>query len=53
FKRADKSGASYALILGEDEIANQTIAIKPLRGQGEQEVLEQNVLMDRLRQLTA
>jgi histidyl-tRNA synthetase len=31
FKKADKSGASLALILGEDELKNQTISIKFLR----------------------
>lgn len=31
FKKADKSGARFALILGEEEIKNQTISIKALR----------------------
>lgn len=31
FKKADKSGARLALILGETEINNRTIGIKPLR----------------------
>ncbi len=31
FKKADKSGARLALILGSDEINNQTISIKDLR----------------------
>ena len=35
-KKADASGAAYALILGEDEVQNQTVSIKPLRGDGEQ-----------------
>jgi len=30
-KRADKSGALYALILGEDEIAGDVVGLKPLR----------------------
>ena len=38
-KRADKSGAQIALILGEDEIANQTVTVKYLRGQQEQQSL--------------
>lgn len=38
-KRADKSGAQIALILGEDEIAQQTVTVKYLRGQQEQESL--------------
>ena len=36
FKKADKSGALYALILGENELESQTIAIKPLRTDAEQ-----------------
>lgn len=31
FKKADKSGARFALILGEEEIKNQTMSIKALR----------------------
>jgi len=31
-KRADKSGARYAVIVGEDEAARQIAAVKPLRG---------------------
>ncbi|HEY3596465.1 MAG TPA: histidine--tRNA ligase [Paraburkholderia sp.] len=33
-KRADASGAAFAVILGEDEIANGTVGIKPLRSAG-------------------
>jgi histidyl-tRNA synthetase len=32
FKRADASGAAYALIFGPDELARGEVAIKPLRG---------------------
>lgn len=39
FKRADKSGAKYALILGDDEIVNQTLSVKPLREQAEQKTM--------------
>lgn len=35
-KRADKSGAKFALILGENEVNNAEIILKPLRGGGEQ-----------------
>jgi histidyl-tRNA synthetase len=35
-KRADASGARYALIVGDDEAAAQRIAVKPLRDGGEQ-----------------
>ncbi|HWP17493.1 MAG TPA: histidine--tRNA ligase [Burkholderiaceae bacterium] len=36
FKKADASGARYALIFGEDELAQGVVAIKPLRQGGEQ-----------------
>ncbi len=35
-KRADKSGARFALVLGEAELADGTIGLKPLRESGEQ-----------------
>nr|WP_077036020.1 histidine--tRNA ligase [Pelomonas sp. KK5] len=34
FKKADASGAAYALVFGEDELAQGLVAVKPLRGQG-------------------
>ncbi len=39
FKKADKADADYALILGEEEIQNNQIAIKPLKAQGEQQTM--------------
>jgi histidyl-tRNA synthetase len=39
FKRADKSGARVALILGEDELASGQVGIKPLREEAEQSSL--------------
>jgi histidyl-tRNA synthetase len=35
-KRADASGAAFALIIGDDEAAAGTVSMKPLRGNGEQ-----------------
>lgn len=35
-KRADRSGAGLAIILGEDELASGEATLRPLRGQGEQ-----------------
>jgi histidyl-tRNA synthetase len=35
-KRADGSGAAVCVILGDEEVANGTVVLKPLRGQGEQ-----------------
>jgi histidyl-tRNA synthetase len=37
FKKADRSGAQVALVLGEDELAQGVIGIKPLRGDDEQQ----------------
>ncbi len=34
FKKADASGAAFALIFGEDEVAQGIVAVKPLREQG-------------------
>ena len=39
FKRADKSGARFALVLGEAELESGLIGVKPLRDQGEQQQL--------------
>ena len=36
-KRADKSAANYALILGEQELSEGRIGLKPLRSNDEQE----------------
>ncbi len=36
FKKADASGARYALVFGADELARGEVAVKPLRGDGEQ-----------------
>lgn len=44
FKRADKSGAAWALILGDDEMAANKIAVKDLRGDSEQQNIEQSEL---------
>ncbi|MGL5948672.1 MAG: His/Gly/Thr/Pro-type tRNA ligase C-terminal domain-containing protein, partial [Aeromonas sp.] len=38
-KRADKSGAELALILGESEVLAGTVTVKYLRGQAEQQTL--------------
>ena len=41
-KKADKSGAKVALILGENEVNNQTVSLKYLREQREQAELKQS-----------
>jgi histidyl-tRNA synthetase len=48
FKKADKSGALYALILGDDEMAAKTVGVKPLRGQGEQQNIAWDALAEHL-----
>ena len=35
-KRADASGAAFAVIFGEEEVANGTVGVKALRGAGEE-----------------
>jgi histidyl-tRNA synthetase len=35
-KRADATGARFAVIVGDDEAAEQVVALKPLREPGEQ-----------------
>ena len=39
-KKADASGARYAVIIGDDEVASQRVTLKPLRGAGEQRTLD-------------
>ena len=48
-KRADASGARYALIVGDDEVAAQRVAVKSLRGPGEQITLAPGELAAQLR----
>ena len=44
FKRADKSGAAYALVMGDDEVQQGAVLLKPLRSKTEAEVIPvQNV----------
>ena len=39
FKRADRSGAELALVLGENEIARGEVTVKPLRDERPQETV--------------
>ena len=45
-KKADRSGARLALILGEQELEAGTVSVKPLRGVGEQQEVAQAALAD-------
>ena len=49
-KRADKSGAKIALLLGDDEVGKAAVTIKPLRGDGEQVQLPAEQVRERLEQ---
>ena len=48
FRRADRSGARVALILGEDEMQRGIVAVKPLRSEGAQVECPQDVLATRI-----
>ena len=50
FKRADKVGAAIALVLGEDEVAGNTVVVKDLAG-GEQETISQAEIASKLAHL--
>ena len=48
-KKADRSGAQVAVILGENEVERQVAGLKPLRGDGEQQEVTWGDLAGRLR----
>lgn len=46
FKKADKSGATYALILGDDEVSRGEVSIKSLRDNTEQQTVSQQAAIE-------
>ena len=48
FKKADRSGADHAVVLGESEVTNQRFTLKPLRSGAEQLTLEYIELLQAL-----
>ncbi len=46
FKRADKSGADWAFILGPDEMQNAQVSIKHLRAERPQETISQHTIKE-------
>jgi histidyl-tRNA synthetase len=50
-KRADKSGAQFALIIGENELASNQVAIKPLRTNNEQQLVTRSELVTKIAEL--
>jgi len=45
FKKADKSGAAWAIIIGDDEAAHDSVALKSLRIEQEQQTLQHSELI--------
>ncbi len=52
-KKADRSGAAVALIIGEDELASNSVMVKPLRGQAEQQQVSRDQVASELVALLA
>jgi histidyl-tRNA synthetase len=48
-KKADKSGADFAILIGDDERAASEVSLKPLRGNGEQIRVTQDSLVSELK----
>ena len=48
-KRADRSGARYALILGDAEVRDARVGVKALRDESEQRSMRQSALAEFLR----
>lgn len=49
-KKADASGAEIALIVAEDELAQDAVSVRELRGEGGQALVQGSALMERLQQ---
>ena len=45
-KKADKSKAKFAVIIGSDEVANQTVLLKPLQSNEEQKSIPESELLE-------
>ncbi len=49
FKRADKSGATLALVLGESEVQNNQVVVKHLLGAAEQQTIDVDNLIEHIK----
>ena len=49
-KKADRSGAKLALVLGENEVAANRVVVKELQHDGEQRQMEQEQLLAHLQE---
>ena len=50
FKRADRSGAQWAVVIGSDELQSESVTVKPLRKDQAQEQVKWAELAARLEQ---
>jgi len=50
-KKANKSNADFALILGEEELSSNKISIKPLKGQGDQHLIKLEGIIQHLQEI--
>ncbi|MDA9357293.1 histidine--tRNA ligase [Candidatus Thioglobus sp.] len=50
-KKADKTNADFALILGEEELSNNQLSIKPLKGQGVQQSIKLEGIIQHLQEI--
>jgi len=50
-KKANKSGADFAMILGEEELARNVLSFKPLKGQGVQQSIELEGIIHHLQEI--
>ena len=50
-KKANKSKADFALILGEEELSKNQLSIKPLKGQGEQQLIKLEGIIQHLQEI--
>ena len=49
-KKADASGAEIALIVAEDELAQDAVSVRELRGEGGQALVQRSALIEQLQQ---
>ena len=50
-KKADKSNADFALIVGEEELSNNQLSIKPLKGKGVQQSIKLEGIIQHLQEI--
>ena len=48
-KKADASGARYAVIIGDNEVQAQEVILKPLREASDQASIQLNAVIDLIR----